>query len=163
MKARSSLCWLLLLLPLILVLCGCWSPQDEVMAALPAEGEGVLYSHGTFQDYTDYGEYQYSGITEDDLKESGYFQVVEAADVAELTGYLENFNNWVQLAENCGDCNLAQMYDFSADMLREGDYFYLESRVDSERADYDARKYDDYTIYYFSLENQMLYYFHSNI
>lgn len=155
---------LIVLLSLLWVmLCGCVSFQDPVMNSLPSEGKGTMYTHGEFQDYTDYGKYEYSGITAKFLDRNEYFQIVNSEDIPELMGYLDNFEGWVAHAADCDECELAEMYDFSSTMIREGDYFCLQSDADSTQTDYAVWKYADYDIYYFSIETQTLYYFHNNI
>jgi hypothetical protein len=151
---------LAIILLVCLLLCGCISYQDPVLSSLPSEGQGKMYTCGGFQDYTDYGKYQYDGITEEILQANPYFQIVTTEDIRKLAAYLENFEGWVALESDCEDCELAEMYDFSPAMFREGDYFCIVNECDSEDS---IRKYSQYNIYYFSIKTQTLYYFHNNI
>lgn len=151
---------LTLLLLACLLLSGCAPFKDPVLSSLPSQGRGQTYTHGGFQDYVDYGKYQYDGITEDILRENPYFQIVTEEDIRELAGYLQNYEKYLALAEDCADCELWERYDFSSEIFREGEYFRIESKYEAEDPD---RKYHNYDIYYFSLETQTLYYLHSNI
>lgn len=143
-----------LILLLSILLCGCISYQDPVRSSLPGEGVGQMYTHGKFQDYTDYGKYRYIGITEEILQKNSYFRVVSAEDIPVLESYLDDFEEWVMLSQDCEDCELAEMYDFSSGLFREGDFFCIAD---------DDNSMTNYNIYYFSLETQTLYYFHNNI
>lgn len=143
-----------------LLLSGCISYQNPVIGSLPSAGQGKTYTCGEFQDYTDYGKYRYYGITEDILQKNPYFQPVTAGDIPVLNDYLENFEGWVELAADCEDCELAEMYDFSPEILREGDYFCI---INEHKAEDWPWKYSNYDIYYFSTGTQTLYYFHNNI
>lgn len=155
---------LIVLLSLLLVmLCGCVSYRDPVLASLSPAVRGTMYTHGEFQDYTAYGKYEYSGITAEILEGTGYFQAVGQENIPELEGYLEDFEGWVELAADCDDCQLAEIYDFSSEIIQEGDYFCLINDVDPARSDYATWKYSNYDIYYFSIGTQTLYYFHNNI
>ena len=151
---------LTLLLTICLLLSGCALFKDPVLSSLPSKGKGQIYTHGGFQDYVDYGKYQYAGITEDILEENSYFQIVTDEDIWKLAAYLENYEERMPFAENCDDCELWEMYDFSSEMFREGDYFCIVNKYEAEDP---SKKYFNYDIYYFSLEAQILYYFHSNI
>lgn len=149
-----------LLMLLSVLLWGCVAARDPVLDSLPTYEQGVLHTHGSFQDYTDYGEYTYSGITAQTLDHNPYLRKVNVEDVAELAAYLENFEQWVELAGTCDDCRLARAYGFSSNLLMQGDYFYLINNAKSPEGIW---QYSNYTIYYFSVEKQTLYYFHNNI
>jgi len=151
---------LIIILLACLLLSGCISYRDPVISSLPPERQGKMYTHGEFQDYTDYGKYQYADITDETLQTNPHFQMVTAEDIRKLTAYLENFESWVAEARDCENCDLAEMYDFSPEMFREGDYFWIVTQHDSEDS---VWKYSSYDVYYFSMESQALYYFHNNI
>ena len=151
---------LTILLLIYLLLSGCTLFKDPVLSSLPSKGQGQTYTHGGFQDYVDYGKYQYTGITEDILEENPYFQIVTEESIWELAAYLQNYEERVAFTEDCDDCMLWEMYDFSSERFREGDYFCI---VNEYEAEYPSRKYHNYDIYYFSIETQTLFYFHSNI
>lgn len=145
------------LFPVIcLLLCGCVFPRDPVLEAFPGLGEGQVWTSCGFQDYTDYGKYTYSGITSEMLEDNQYFQPVTQEDIPTLLEILKNYEGWLEWEQNCEDCEVAEHYDFSADKIRAGDYFYLYFKY----PDWPMSNYD---LYYFSVENQTLYFFHNNI
>lgn len=59
----------------------------------------------------------------------------------------------MELAKECDDCSLAENYDFDARIIREGDWFYLDS----------DGTYDSYDLYYICMDTKTVYYFHNNI
>lgn len=143
---------------MLILLCGCVSYTDPVLESLPGEYQGTMYTCGGFQDYTDYGKYTCSGVTSEALEGNPYFQVVTAEDIPVIEGYLENFEGWVELSKDCDGCDLAEMYDFSRNTLKEGDWFYLYNKHPESTI-----PYSNYNLYYISLSTRTVYYFHNNI
>lgn len=137
----------------IILLSGCVNFPDAVLSSLPGEGQGRMDTHGKFQDYTDYGKYLYPELCDEALRGNPYFRRVNTDDVSIMQGYLENFEKWVELAKECDDCSLAENYDFDARIIREGDWFYLDS----------DGTYDSYDLYYICMDTKTVYYFHNNI
>lgn len=150
---KYSLAALVLALSL---LTGCSFPP--VLRRLPDYESGELHSCIGGQDSTDYGKYVFSEVTAQQLQITGYFQKVTAADLDVLRQYVEDFEQWVEICscENC-DCGLTECYDFSTTFLETGDYFGLE--CDEIRGSF----LGDYTIHYFDMDTQTLYYLRSNI
>lgn len=144
------------LLLALLFLTGCTFPP--ALRRLPDHKSGELHSCSGGQDSTDYGKYLFSEVTAQQLRFTGYFQIVTEADLDVLRQYVEDFEQWVEICscDNCG-CDLAECYDFSAELLEAGDYFGLE------RSEPRGSFLGDYTIYYFDLDTQTLYYLRSNI
>ena len=137
----------------LLLLAGCVTAPNKVLSSLPGKGDGMLYTHGKFQDYTDYGKYVYPELCEEALGGNSYFQRVKIEDISVIKGYLEDFEKWVDLAGECDDCSLAENYDFDVQIIREGDWFYLDN---------DA-SYENYSLYYICMNSKTVYYFHNNI
>ena len=140
----------------LLFLTGCSFPP--VLRRLPDYESGELHSCSGGQDSTDYGKYVFSDVTAQQLQITGYFQKVTAADLDVLRQYVKDFEQWVEICscDNCG-CDLAECYDFSAELLEAGDCFGLE------RSEPRGSFLGDYTIYYFDTDTQTLYYLRSNI
>ncbi len=134
---------------------------DPVGASLPSYLSKVFYTSGGFQDYTDYAKYTYFlPVTERTLKNSGHFEKVAAEDVAEILAHINNFESCVSA---CGG-ELAACYDFDASSVCEGDYFCLKSKYGQPLGQSSSYgKFDSYSLYYFDIENQILFYFHNNI
>lgn len=149
---------LLLALSVLLGLCGC-SYQDPVIKSLPKYNSKFFYTSGGFQDYTDYAKYCYESITVQNLEESGYFTATTAEDVDEVLLYIENFEHWV---ETIGE-ELKDNYDFDKSVVSEGDFLYIVTKDGEPIGQGTYGKFDDYSVYYFDLDAQILYYFHNNI
>ena len=133
---------LAVLILMLIFLAGC--SQLPVLHRLPDYESGEMHSCLGGQDSTDYGKYLFSDVTAQQLQITGFFQRVTEADLDVLRQYVEDFEQWVEICacENC-DCDLAECYDFSAELLEAGDYFGLER--DEPRGNF----LGDYTIHYF--------------
>lgn len=119
------------------------------------------YSVSGFGDSTDYGIYTFPGAEPED---SEYFKPVTAESKNELLGYIDNFENWVNVTREGDDDNaLVVNYHFSRDDIDEGDYLYIYDREGKPIGDGAYSKYDYYNVYFFDSQTTMLYYFHNNI
>lgn len=125
---------------------------DRVLASLPKYESEEFYTSGGFQDYTDYAKYTYKTVPTRDLETSAYFRVTTAEAVEEILSYVENFEGWVEAVGG----ELKEHYDLDKTVISEGDYFYIALRDEQG-------KFDNYTVYYFDVDAQILYYFHNNI
>lgn len=150
---------LAIVLTAITAILGSILSRDPVLSALPRAEQEEFYTSGGFQDFTDYGKYYYTGIEEASLPETGYFSKMDQADVEEMQEYLDNFESWVETIG--GD--LQEGYDFDRALPSPGDYLYLKTKEGEPIGDSAYRKFDNYTLYYFDFDTQILYYFHSNI
>ena len=82
----------------------------------------------------------------------------------ELLGYIDNFENWVNVTREGDDDNaLVVNYHFSRDDIDEGDYLYIYDREGKPIGDGAYSKYDYYNVYFFDSQTTTLYYFHNNI
>ena len=137
---------------------GC-SYTDPVIHSLPGYKSKSFYTSGGFQDYTDYAKYTYDSITTQELDNSKYFNVTTPEDVQEILLHIENFESWV---ETIGG-ELKENYDFDKAIISDGNFFYIKTKAGEPigKATYD--KFSNYTVYYFDVDTQTLYYFHSNI
>lgn len=119
------------------------------------------YSCAGFGDSTDFGIYTFPGASPG---ESGYFKPVAAESKNELLGYIDNFENWVDVTREGDDDNaLVVNYHFSRDDIDEGDYLYIYDREGKPIGDGAYSKYDYYNVYFFDSRTTTLYYFHNNI
>ena len=130
--------------------------EDGVLNTLPPWDSRELYSSGGFQDFTDYGVYHYTGLTPADFAQNPCFETMTDKDCAELLLYMENFAGWAALAPV--DSSLAQGFNFNSAAVTPGDMVYIISKHPNT-----DRRFDSYTIYFFDMDSQTLYYFHSNI
>lgn len=119
------------------------------------------YSCAGFGDSTDYGIYTFPGAKPED---SEYFKPVTAESKNELLGYIDNFENWVNVTREDDDDNaLVVNYHFSRDDIDESDYLYIYDREGKPIGDGAYSKYDYYNVYFFDSQTATLYYFHNNI
>ncbi len=143
---------------LLLSLCGC-TYQDPVLASLPEYKNEEFYTSGGFQDFTDYAKYTYDSITVETLESSKYFIVTTDEDMEEILSHIDNFEEWV---ETIGG-ELKENYDFDKTVVSEGDYFYIKTKDGEPLGEGTYGKFDNYSVYYFDVDAQILYYFHNNI
>ena len=155
MKKIGLLC---LALVLMLGLCGCNS-RDPVIDALPAYTSESFYTSGGLQDFTDYAKYSYESVADEALKMTTYFTPVTTDNAEEILSHIENFEEW---AETVGG-EVEENYDFDKILVSEGDFFYIKTKAGDPIGQGMYGKFDNYTVYYFDIDTQILYYFHHNI
>ena len=148
----------IMLLLCLAALAGC-SSEDAVIGALPKYQSMEFCTTGEFQDFTDYGVFTYDSITAEDLEGTGYFTEVTAADSGEILAHIDNFEEWVTVIGG----ELEEAYHFDPSALSEGDYCYIDTKYGQPIGNGTYDKFDHYTVYFFDMETQILYYFHSNI
>ena len=82
----------------------------------------------------------------------------------ELLGYIDNFENWVNVKREDDDDNaLVVNYHFSRDDIDGSDYLYISDRCGEPIGDGAYSKYDYYNVYFFDSQTTTLYCFHNNI
>lgn len=134
--------------------------QKTVISSLPDYESKEFYTNeDAFQDYTDYAKYIYDNITIQDLKSSEYFTITTSDDVEEILLHIDDFEGWV---EACGG-ELKENYDFDKSIVSEGDFFYIETKEGEPIGQRTYRKFENYDVYYFDVDAQILYFFHNNI
>ena len=146
---------LLLLFGVLLLLVSACTYTDPVIDSLPEYQSEVFYTSGGFQDFTDYAKYTYEFVPTEYLAFSDYFCKVNADDVDEILLHIQNFEEWVKVIGG----SLQQNYDFDQATVSAGDYFYVRTKAGKPIGD----GIYDYTVYYFDVDAQTLYYFHNNI
>lgn len=128
--------------------------QDTLLSSLGKYVDRKFWSHGDFQDYTDFGVYSYKSI---DIKKSEYFKPVSEPDIATIYVFIDNFEGWVDtIAKNSPDDKLVLNYSFDRSIVDTGDSFYIY-----ENEDYP--KFGNYDVWFFDSQTMILYYFHNNI
>lgn len=147
---------------LVLSLSACtFKSKDPVIASLGRAMSVQRYSVSGFGDSTDYGIYTFPGAKPED---SEYFKPVTAEGKTELLGYIDNFENWVNVTRENDDNNtLFENYHFSRADIDESDYLYISDRDGEAIGDGVYSKYDSYNVYFFDSQTTTLYYFHNNI
>lgn len=109
-----------------------------------------------FQDYTDYCEYYYNKNLIKGLKNRKYKKVDEK-DIAELNEYFKDYSQWIIYREGYKD-----WYKFAyKKQVKLNDYYYIENEGSNASSLID--KFASYDIYYYHVDKNTLYYFHTNI
>lgn len=145
---------LALLLLLAFSSCAVQTRQALVLESLGEYETEQLWTHGGFQDYTDFGIYTYSAPG---LSGNRYFSPVSAADLAMIDGFLDDFEGWVEtFRESNPEDALAANYTFDRAVIDSEDYFYV-----CEKENY--LPFGNYDLWFFDAQTNVLYYFHNNI
>ena len=129
--------------------------QEELPAhSLGFYKEKHVYTHGEFQDYTDFGVYTYKKVK---LEDNPYFSKITSGDLREIGQYIDNYEEWVRLfGDNDPEDKLVLNYTFDRSVLDTNDYFYLE-------ADNEHNMFGNYDLWILDSQTLKLYYFHHNI
>lgn len=140
-----------------------WAFGDKVLYSMPSYmTKETYFDKDGFREYTDYAKYYFDYVTAEDLDENEYFKKVTEADVHNLNSYYYDFSGyWYGGMELIYD-DYKGKFDFKAEQIEEGDYYYVDTIEGEPIGDTYYGKFDCYTVYYFDLENQTLYYFHNN-
>lgn len=129
--------------------------QDKVRNSLGKYESKQFWTHGAFQDYTDFGIYTYS---EANLENNQYFKVVSEEDMEEIAAYLDNYEGWIDVhREKYPKEDLVMNYSFDRSIIDTSDYFYIFFKGESKS------KFDNYDLWIFDAQTNKLYYFHTNI
>ena len=147
------------LLVLILSLTACLAPEDPVIASLGEYDAYVFYSDGEFQDYTDYGKYEYSYAK---IRSNDYFTKIQPADLQVIQKHLDDYEKWIMtIREGAPECELVVNYDFDRAIIDTEDYFYITSEKHTWSSGQTSLV--NYDLYFFDAQTLVLYYFHNNI
>lgn len=142
------------LLLLMLSACGLESRQDRVLSSLGRWERRNFYTSGGFQDFTDFAIYAYP---EADLTESPYFAPLGEGDRERLSGFLDNFEGWIESIGHSDPQNeVVVHYAFDRRLMDTRDWFYIYE-------DPDYPEFGCYDLWFFDSQTHVLYYFHSNI
>ncbi len=152
----------------VVLLCSCFNvtPRRKIVISTLGEYEKEeFYSSGGFQDYTDYGKYYFNEVPS--IEDNEHFKVATATDIEVLNGYIDDFDNWVNLiSENPStkkERELVKNYDLDRTIINEGDFFYIYDKMGEPIGESQYEQYECYDVYIFDIESCTLYYFHNNI
>lgn len=132
---------------------GCAASRNQVVNSLGKCKDEEFFTSGGFQDYTDYGKYTFENAQPE---ESAYFEPLTEERMRDVEGYLDNFENWVEVILRTDPENELIHYDFDQSILSTDDYVYID-------ADTGHSEYENYNVYIFDTGTQTLFYFHNNI
>ncbi len=133
--------------------CALQTRQDKVLNSLGKYENEQFWTHGEFQDYTDFGVYSYSSAK---LENNRYFKKITESDSGILYGFVDDFEKCINVYKN-NDPNdeLVSNYAFDRSVIDAGDYFYIYEKENH-------KKYGCYDIWIFDVQTNTLYYFHNN-
>ncbi len=137
----------ILVILLLLSFTAC-TKNDKVLNSIGKYSEICFYTHGKFQDYTDYAKYQLDSPNIDDNK---YLKKIDADLIESFEKHLDNYEPFV--TEYCLE---DIKYDFDRSIITDTDYIYIYD-------DPDYPDYGNYNIWFYDFETKILYYFHTNI
>ena len=130
------------------------SRQDEVLNSMGDYTEQCFYTHGEFQDYTDFAIYACSSA---ELNGHPIFSPVSEENRETMDSFIDDFEEWVSVIGNNDPADeLAVNYSFDRSIIDSLDYYYIY-----ENKDYP--KFGCYDVWFFDSQTNLLYYFHSNI
>ena len=153
---KQKIIALLLTLVFALGLVGCVfeDRQSQVLDTLGNYELKQFWTHGEFQDYTDFGCYHYASVT---LEDNTYFRKASNQDIETICGFLDNYEQWIEtFRDNDPEDALVQNYYFDRAVLDTQDYFYIYT-------DNSEHPYWNYDLWVFDSQTNVLYYFHNNI
>lgn len=128
--------------------------QDKVVNSLGQYESKQVWTHGEFQDYTDFGLYSYSSAK---IVDNPYFKAVSETDIALIYEFVDNFEKWIEsFCKNNPSDELVVNYAFDRSVIDTGDYFYIYEKENYSR-------FSCYDIWIFDIQTNILYYFHHNI
>ena len=149
---RIILLGLSLLVLLSTAACSVLTRQGRVLSSLGKCESEQFWTHGGFQDYTDFGVYSFPSAK---LQKNRYFSAVTEADIITIRVYIGNFQMFVNTyKKNNPDDELAVNYSFDSSIIDTDDYFYIYEK---------GEFYSNYDVYFFDTQTNQLYYFHNNI
>jgi len=142
-----------ILLFAIAVSCSIQTRQDQVLSSLGKCESEQIWTHGEFQDYTDFGIYTYSSAN---LDNNSYFSKVSESDIETICTFVENFEQWINTFRyNDTNDDLVLNYTFERSTIDTEDFFYIYE-------DEDYSKFGCYDVWFYDSQTNTLYYLHNN-
>ena len=140
MKKSLLIVFLFVLLSTI-VSCKGETRQDKVLNSLGQYDSKQIWSHGEFQDYTDFGIYSYQSAN---LNKNEYFTQISKSDIETIYTFIDDFEKWIDTIQNNEpDSDLVINYSFDRSIIDTGDYLYIYEGENSPKfASYDVFFFD---------------------
>ena len=148
---------IVILIPILVmtvIFCSIQTRQEKVLKSLGKYDSKQVWTHGEFQDYTDFGKYSYSSAK---IDPNEYFEKVSTTDAETICAFIDDFEDWIDTIRNNDPTDeLVSNYSFDRSMMDAEDYFYIYE-------DEDYSKFGCYDVWFFDSQTKNLYYFHNNI
>lgn len=155
---KKSFALIVVVLIFGIILSSCFIPADEVLGPLGKYNGHEFYTHGEFQDYTEYAKYYYDSV---DFTDNKIFSKIQQTDLDNLNEHLDDFESCIaSYRENDKMCEIVVNYDFDRSLIDCEDCLYIDSE---KHTDNDCTVFVYYHIYFFDTQTNILYYFHNNI
>lgn len=124
---------------------------------MPRYDSSEMYYSDGFQDYTDYCKYFYNNKSVKKFVKNRKFTKVTEENIKNIKSYFENFEGWVDYQE------YSDRYDFKLSQIKVNDYYYIIDKEGTPIGTGVYEKFDSYDVYYVDMENNIMYFIHSNI
>jgi len=144
-KHIKSISLVLLSIIMLVNLSGCSGDENKTILDLPEYSHREMYDDGGWQDILVFNKYYYDNIDKYILNDSRYLQKITADNIEEVNEYVVDFEKWIEASNDKTKAH----YDFDKSMIEKGDYYYIED---------DRPDIESFTVYYFDVESQLLYY-----
>ena len=143
-----------IILGLMTTSCSIQTRQEKVLNSLGKYDSKQIWTHGEFQDYTDFGKYSYASVS---IDQNDYLKKVSTTDIETIYVFLDDFEDWIDtFRSNDPGGELVTNYTFDRSIVDTEDYFYIYEGEDDPR-------YGCYDVWFFDSQSNILYYFHNNI
>ena len=149
---------LTVLITVVFILSSCQMSHERVIDTLPDYFAYFEYlDPNSFRDYTFYCKYYYKNIESSTFGGNKYFKQVTNSDISEILQFLNEYEMSVDASPEA-----TKVYDFDKSIITAGDFFYIETLEGKKVGETEYGKFEDYDLYYFDLDEQILYYMHNN-
>lgn len=158
MKIRKLAIILVAVAKLTMSLTSCKMEHEEVLDTLPDYFASFEYlDPNGFRDYTYYCKYYFKDISADTFENNRFFSKVEEGDLEEILSFINEYEDTTKSFEE-----VSRIYDFDKSILKPGDFFYIKTLEGTVAGEHVREKFDCYGVFYFDLEDEILYHFHNN-
>ncbi len=158
MKIKKLTSMLVFVAILAVLLTSCQMEHEEVLDTLPNYFASFEYlDPNGFRDYTFYCKYYFKDISAATFEDNRFFNEVKKDDLAEILSFIDEYESTTKSFEE-----VSRIYDFDKSVLKTGDFFYIKTLEGEPAGERTYEKFDYYSVFYFDLENQILYYFHND-
>lgn len=158
MKVTKRIALLLVITVLVFTMLSCKMSHEKVLDTLPNYFASFEYlDPNGFRDYTYYCKYYYKDITAETFNDNRFFTLTSHEDVEYILSFIDDYEDET---EHYGE--VQKIYDFDKSIISEGDYFYVYTMEGTISGGVTYEKFDHYDVYYFDLDAQILYYFHTD-
>lgn len=146
------------------------SEEEKVLDTLPEYDDGFQRVFGA-RDFTVYGEYYYSNLTDEILEDNEFFQPFstefdETVLLKKLVAYYEERITHTRDDSLLGD-DLNKYYRFDEITMDSGDWYYLETDraddCDVVNDDVFELMRQDFDLYYYDVETKTIFLMHDDV